>query len=42
MEGDPGSRISVQKEQPHRINISLPAAGALLLHVSLTSFGHHH
>lgn len=32
MEGDPGTQLSVQSEQPHRINISLPAAGALLLH----------
>lgn len=41
MEGDPGSRISVQKEQPHRINISLPAAGAVLLHALGPSFGLH-
>lgn len=32
MEGDPGSQLNAQNEQPHRMNISLPAAGASLLH----------
>lgn len=39
MEGDPSSHKSAQNEQPHRINISLPAAGALLLHALEPSFG---
>lgn len=39
MEGDPSSQLSVQNEQPHRINISLPAAGAFLLHALEPSFG---
>jgi hypothetical protein len=39
MEGDPSSQSSVPNEQPHRINISLPAAGAVLLHAFETSFG---
>lgn len=38
MEGDPGTQLSVQSEQPHRISISLPAAGALFLHALETSF----
>lgn len=38
MEGDPGAQLSVQSEQPHRINISLPAAGAFLLYALETSF----
>lgn len=42
MEGDPGAQLSVQSEQPHRINISLPAAGAILLHALGTSFGSIH
>ncbi|OMF92782.1 hypothetical protein BK144_12600 [Paenibacillus sp. FSL R7-0273] len=37
MEGDPGTQLCVQSEQPHRINISLPAAGAPLLHALETS-----
>lgn len=41
MEGDPGAQLSVQSEQPHRINISLPAAGAFLLHALGPSFGHY-
>lgn len=32
MEGDPSAQLNVQNEQPHRINISLPAARAFLLH----------
>ena len=39
MEGDPSSQLSVQNEQPHRIIISLPAAGAVLLHAIGTLFG---
>ncbi|MCL6602644.1 MAG: hypothetical protein K6T94_07210 [Paenibacillus sp.] len=39
MEGDPSSQIGVQNEQPHRIIISLPAAGAVLLHAFGTLFG---
>jgi hypothetical protein len=39
MEGDPSSQLSVQNEQPHRIIISLPAAGAVLLHALESSFG---
>lgn len=42
MEGDPGSRICVQNEQPHRINISLPAAGPFFFMLSdrLLAFVH--
>ncbi len=39
MEGDPGTQLSVQNEQPHRTMISLPAGAAFLSFAPEPSLG---
>ncbi|WP_281349911.1 hypothetical protein [Paenibacillus tengchongensis] len=39
MEGDPGTQLSVQNEQPHRTIISLPAGAAFHSFATVPSSG---